>query len=83
MLQPYTLVTCSEERQSCISDFVRSLRVLLLWLFLQVAEMKLRLEGRRQDLVDLRNGYDSDDETHYVVDSRTGEIVLSVNEVIQ
>lgn len=49
----------------------------------QVAEMKLRLEGRRQELVDLRNGYDSDDETHYVVDSRTGEVVLSVKEVIQ
>lgn len=49
----------------------------------QVAEMKLRLEGRRQELIDLRNGYDSDDETHYVVDSRTGEVVLSVKEVIQ
>ncbi|CAM9114276.1 unnamed protein product [Ectocarpus fasciculatus] len=48
-----------------------------------VAEMKLRLEGRRQELLDLRNGYDSDDESHYVVDSRTGEVVLSVKEVIQ
>lgn len=45
--------------------------------------MQLRLDGRRQDLVDLRNGYDSDDESHYVVDTRTGEIVLSVKEVIQ
>ncbi|CAN0498159.1 unnamed protein product, partial [Ectocarpus sp. 12 AP-2014] len=49
----------------------------------RVAEMKHRLEGRRQELVDLRNGYDSDDESHYVVDSRTGEVVLSVKEVIQ
>ncbi|CAM9298035.1 unnamed protein product [Ascophyllum nodosum] len=49
----------------------------------QVAEMKLRLAGRRHELVDLRNGYDSDDESHYVVDSRTGEVVLSVKEVIQ
>lgn len=48
----------------------------------QVAEMKARLEGRRQELVDLRNGYDSDDESHYVVDSRTGEVELSVKEVI-
>lgn len=45
--------------------------------------MKLRLAGRRQELVDLRNGYDSDDESHYVVDSRTGEVVLSVKEEIQ
>lgn len=49
----------------------------------QVAEMKLRVDTRRQELVDLRNGYDSDDESHYVVDSRTGEVVLSVKEVIQ
>lgn len=49
----------------------------------QVAEMRERLAGRRQELVDLRNGYDSDDESHYVVDSRTGEVVLSVKEVIQ
>ncbi|CAM9873186.1 unnamed protein product [Hapterophycus canaliculatus] len=49
----------------------------------QLAEMRMRLEGRRQELVDLRNGYDSDDESHYVVDSRTGEVVLSVKEVIQ
>lgn len=45
--------------------------------------MRLRLEGRRRELIDLRNGYDSDDESHYVVDSRTGEVVLSVKEIIQ
>lgn len=44
--------------------------------------MKLRVEARRQELIDLRNGYDSDDESHYVVDSRTGEVILSVKEVI-
>lgn len=45
--------------------------------------MRARLEGRRQELVELRNGYDSDDESHYVVDSRTAEVVLSVKAVIQ
>lgn len=49
----------------------------------QVAEMVQRLEGRRQELIDLRGGYDSDDDSHFVVDSRTGEVVLSVKEVIQ
>ena len=45
--------------------------------------MMQRLEGRRQELMDLRGGYDSDDDSHFVVDSRTGEVVLSVKEVIQ
>lgn len=49
----------------------------------QVAEMKRRVEARRQELIDLRNGYDSDDDTHYVVDSRTAEVVLSVKDVVQ
>lgn len=48
-----------------------------------MAEMRARLEGRRQEMVELRNGYDSDDESHYVIDSRTAEVVLSVKEVIQ
>lgn len=78
--------------RACISHGFKSRRLRAILRFVesplsavgvQVAEMKARLEGRRQELIDLRNGYDSDDETHYVVDSRTGEVVLSVKEVIQ
>ncbi|CAN0064529.1 unnamed protein product [Discosporangium mesarthrocarpum] len=48
----------------------------------QLAAMRERLEGRRHELIDLRNGYDSDDESHYVIDSRAREVVLSVKEEI-
>lgn len=49
----------------------------------QVAEMKRHVASRRQELIELRHGYDSDEESHYVVDSRTGEVVLSVKQVVQ
>ncbi len=36
------------------------------------------VRARRQELVDIRGGYDSDDESHYVVRGRTREVVIDV-----
>ena len=35
-------------------------------------------QARRQELIALRNGYDSDDESHYFVENKTREVVVSV-----
>jgi hypothetical protein len=37
-----------------------------------------QIRARRSELVELRGGYDSDDEQHYFIENKTREVVVSV-----
>ena len=39
---------------------------------------RAQFAARRQELVQLRSGYDSDDESHYFIENKTREVVVSV-----